>query len=61
MGRYLSCGIAETIYINSLKDGRKDEEALTRIGENIDLKLKEKRLTEFGRAFFLFNFPFVVP
>lgn len=42
MGRYLSCGIADTIYINSLKDDRKDEEALVRIGENIDLSIYDR-------------------
>lgn len=42
MGRYLSCGIADTIYINSLKDNRKDEEALARIGKNIDLRIYDR-------------------
>ena len=42
MGRYLSCGIADTIYINSVKDNIKDEDALARIGENIDLSIYDR-------------------
>ena len=42
MGRYLSCGIAHTIYIKNLRDDNKNEEALSRIGQNIDLNLYER-------------------
>ena len=38
MGRYLSCGIAHTIYIKNLRDDNKNDEALSRIGRNIEMR-----------------------
>lgn len=42
MGRYLSCGVAYTIYIKNLGDDNKNEEVLSRIGQNIDLSLYDR-------------------
>lgn len=42
MGRFLSCGIAETIYIENLNQEDKDSDVLARIGQNIDLNLYDR-------------------